>query len=401
MSGRREKFIPRGGPDGGDGGRGGSVIVGGSGTVNSLRRLRHRQRFVAENGGHGAGRDRHGAKGQDLRIEVPVGTVVRRLDDESPGGVDLSAEGMSIVVARGGRGGRGNTTFASSTNRFPVLAEAGDPGESCVLGLELKLFADVGIIGAPNAGKSSLLAALTGAHPKVANYPFTTLEPSLGTAEIGYDMIVLVDIPGLIEGAHAGVGLGHDFLRHVERTKVLIHLIDGDRPDLVAEYHRIRTELELFDERLASKKEIVTVNKVDLYGVEERAAGLRAELPGRGIRVVSALARIGLDDLLGDVVLALAATPRDRDAAITEQPAPVIRPRSVDRETRVIRDGDTYIVPVRAAERIAALVDPDDWEARTQFMEHLRRMGIMSALEKAGARDGDIVRIGKLELEWD
>ena len=308
---------------------------------------------------------------------------------------------MSIVAARGGRGGRGNTNFVSSTNRFPVLAEQGDPGENCLLQLELKLFADIGIVGAPNAGKSSLLAALTGANPKVASYPFTTIEPSLGTAEIGYDMIVLVDIPGLIEGAHAGVGLGHDFLRHVERTKVLIHLIDGDRPDLVAEYHRIRTELELFDERLASKKEIVAVNKVDLDGVEERAARLQEELPGREILRVSALARIGLGDLLGEVARALAETPRDQPADVAEPPAPVIRPRPADRETRVIRDGETYVVLVRAAERIAAQVDAGDWEARTQFMEQLRRMGVMSALEKAGAGAGDVVRIGKLELEWD
>jgi GTP-binding protein len=371
------------------------------GAIKSLRRLRQRRRYVAENGGNGAGKNRHGAKGQDIEIEVPVGTVVGRVDEGKSEAVDLSVEGMSIVVARGGRGGRGNARFVSSTNRFPVLAEGGDPGESCVLGLELKLFADVGIVGAPNAGKSSLLAALTGAHPKVASYPFTTIAPSLGTAEIGYDSIVIVDIPGLIEGAHAGVGLGHDFLRHVQRTKVLIHLIDGDRPDPVAEYHRIRTELELFDKRLASRTEIVAVNKVDLDGVEERAARLQQELPGREVLRISALARIGLGGLLGEVARALEPTPGDRATAAAEPPAPVIRPRPAERETRVIRDGEAYVVPVRAAERIAALVDAGDWEARTQFMEQLRRMGIMSALEKAGAGAWDVVRIGKLELEWD
>ena len=308
---------------------------------------------------------------------------------------------MSVVVARGGRGGRGNTRFVSATNRFPVLAEEGDPGESFMLGLELKLFADAGIVGAPNAGKSSLLAALTGAHPKVASYPFTTIEPSLGTAEVGYDMIVMVDIPGLIEGAHAGVGLGHDFLRHIERANVLIHLIDGEKVDLGAEYYRIRTELELFDEGLASKQEIIAVNKIDLEGVTERARRLQAELPGKRVCLVSALARIGLDDLLGDVTRALAAAPPERREAHEEQADPVIRPKTTDREPRVTRDGEAYVVPLRAAERIAALVDPGDWEARTQLLEQLRRMGVTSALERAGARDGDLVRIGKLELEWD
>ena len=308
---------------------------------------------------------------------------------------------MGVVLARGGRGGRGNTRFVSSTNRFPVLAEEGDPGESCVLQLELKLLADAGIVGAPNAGKSSLLAALTGAHPKVASYPFTTIEPSLGTAEIGYDSIVIVDIPGLIEGAHAGVGLGHDFLRHVQRTKVLIHLVDGEKGDPVAEYRRIRTELELFDKRLAEREEIVAVNKIDLDGVDERASRLQAQLPDKKVLSVSALARIGLDDLLRDVTHALAAAPTERQETRAEQAVPVIRPRTTDREIRVARDGDAYVVAVRAAERIAARVDPGDWEARTQLLEQLRRMGITSTLEKAGARAGDLVRIGKLELEWD
>ena len=307
---------------------------------------------------------------------------------------------MAVVVAAGGRGGRGNRRFASSTNRFPVLAEEGDPGERATLRLELKLLADVGIIGAPNAGKSSLLAALTGASPKVASYPFTTIEPSLGTAEIGYDSIVVVDIPGLIEGAHAGVGLGHDFLRHVERAQVLVHLVDGERDDPVAEYRRIRRELELFDERLAGKPEIVAVNKVDLEGVSERARRLQGALPQEEVHTVSALARIGLDELLGAVTASLAVTPPARGEAGPEAAVPVIRPRMAGREARVARDGEGFVLRSRAAERIAAMVDFDDWEARSQLLEQLRRMGLTSALAKAGVQPGDRVRIGSRELEW-
>ena len=309
---------------------------------------------------------------------------------------------MSVVVARGGRGGRGNTRFVTSTNRFPVLAEEGDPGESVTLGLELKLLADAGVVGAPNAGKSSLLAALTGARPKVASYPFTTIEPSLGTAEVGYDSIVIVDIPGLIEGAHAGVGLGHDFLRHVHRATVLVHLVDGEKEDPVAEYRRTRTELELFDERLASKDEIVAVNKVDLDGVDGRAARLQEELPGRRVHRVSALARMGLDDLLTDITRVLASAPRERSGGDAgENGGPVIRPRPVGRDIRVDREGNAFAVSFRPAERIAAFVDPDDWEARAQLIQQLRRLGVTSALENAGLQSGDRVRIGKLEMEWD
>ena len=397
VSGRREKFVPKGGPDGGDGGRGGNIQVRSSATTKTLRRLRQRHRFVAGNGGHGAGKNRHGAMGRDIEIEVPVGTVVRHEAEA----IDLVADGMSVVVAQGGRGGRGNRRFASPTNRFPVLAEEGDPGESAAVALELKLFADVGIVGAPNAGKSSLLAALTGANPKVASYPFTTLEPSLGTVDVGYDSIVVVDIPGLIEGAHEGIGLGHDFLRHVERTTVLVHLVDGERDDPYDEYKRIRAELELFDERLTEKDEIVAVNKVDLEGVAERAVRLQEALPSRKVHTVSALARSGLDSLLRAAATALAATTPDRTVARGEDAPPVIRPRMADREARVGKDGGTYVVRSRAAERIAAMVDSGDWEARAQLLEQLRRMGVTAELGKAGAQSGDRVRIGRLELEWD
>ena len=218
--------------------------------------------------------------------------------------------------------------------------------------------------------------------------------------DVGYDSIVLVDIPGLIEGAHAGTGLGHDFLRHVERTRVLVHLVDGERDDPVDEYRRIRTELEMFDERLAEKDEIIAVNKVDLEGVAERASRLRQALPGKKVCAVSALAKIGLDGLLQDATAALAAASDRREARV-EEATTVIRPRMADREAGVAQDGGGFVVHSRAAERIAAMVDPGDWEARSQLMEQLRKTGVTSDLAKAGAQSGDRVRIGKLELEWD
>ncbi len=282
-----------------------------------------------------------------------------------------------------------------------MLAEGGDPGESLTLRLELKLLADVGIVGAPNAGKSSLLAAVSGASPKVAGYPFTTIEPALGTVEIGYESFVMVDIPGLIEGAHTGAGLGHDFLRHIQRTKVLIHLIDGEQDDSLGEYLRIRSEIGMFNESLSTKPEIVAVNKADLEGVEEKSDVLRPKLGGHRVHCISALARRGLDGLLDDVAGTLASAREEAAKAPEGDGIPVLRPRPVDRGVEVSRIEGVYVVALRSAERIAAMVDSSDWHAQTQLMEQLRRLGVVSALEKAGARAGDRVKIGKTELEWE
>ncbi len=401
VSGRREKYVPRGGPDGGDGGEGGSVVMRSSGGISTLSEFRYRRLFTAENGGHGSGKKRHGARGAHLEIEVPVGTEVWSNNGEGQRVADLWEDGVRIVIARGGRGGRGNTRFTSPTNRYPVLAEGGDPGESLTLRLELKLLADVGIVGAPNAGKSSLLAAVSGASPKVAGYPFTTIEPALGTVEIGYESFVMVDIPGLIEGAHTGAGLGHDFLRHIQRTKVLIHLIDGEQDDSLGEYLRIRSEIGMFNESLSTKPEIVAVNKADLEGVEEKSDVLRPKLGGHRVHCISALARRGLDGLLDDVAGTLASAREEAAKAPEGDGIPVLRPRPVDRGVEVSRIEGVYVVALRSAERIAAMVDSSDWHAQTQLMEQLRRLGVVSALEKAGARAGDRVKIGKTELEWE
>lgn len=378
------------------------MILKSTGGMTTLSRLRYKRRFAAEDGGHGGSRRRHGARGGDVEIEVPVGTEVWAGNGETRRLADLSGDGDRVIVAGGGRGGKGNARFATSTNRYPVIAEEGDPGESLKLRLELKLLADVGIIGAPNAGKSSLLAAVSGARPKVAGYPFTTIEPSLGTVELGYESFVMVDIPGLIEGAHSGAGLGHDFLRHVQRTRVLVHLIDGEKEDSLVEYRRVREELTLFDEGLGSKHEIVAVNKLDLDAVEARCDGLRGQLNEHGTVVhgLSVHAGTGLDALLEDVAQTLAASRAEEPQVADTDAVPVLRPDPVDRgvDVRKVRGG--YVVASRPAERVAAMVDPGDWIARTQLMEQLRRLGVTSEVERAGAKPGDRVRIGKLEMEW-
>src|SRR5512135_1129302 len=267
---RREKYVPFGGPSGGDGGHGGSVILVVDPRLSTLSAFQHKTKFAARRGDNGRNKDQTGHSGADLRIPIPPGTVVRDADT----GLlvaDLTAPGAEVRVARGGRGGRGNARFATSTNQAPRMAENGEPGESRTLMLELKLIADVGIVGLPNAGKSTLLASVSAARPKIADYPFTTLEPYLGVATLDDETtLVLADIPGLIEGASRGAGLGHEFLRHIQRTRVLIHLLDGESADPVADYSQINSELALFDPRLAEKPQIVALNKIDQPAVQDR-----------------------------------------------------------------------------------------------------------------------------------
>lgn len=415
ISGRREKFVPHGGPDGGDGGAGGSVYARCDRNFTTLLGFRYTRVYCAGNGGNGAGKKRHGKNGDVVEFAVPVGTEIW---DDTAGHciADLTEHGQKVLVARGGRGGRGNARFASSTNQYPLLAEEGDSGEEVFLRLELKLLADVGIVGAPNAGKSSLLAALTEARPKIADYPFTTLEPVLGVVEYERDGFVMVDIPGLIDGAHAGAGLGDDFLRHVERTRVLVHVLDGSASDPVADYVRIRKEMQLFDVGLLDKPEIVAFNKCDIPGVVNAFDSCKDELQGSSFssRCISAAGRIGLDELLRDVATVLADDERRLGASVESgarppvvamersDSVPVLRPRSVDRgvEVRRLRSGK-YQVMLRSAERFAAMVDVNNWNARVQLYEQLRRQGVISALERAGIRPGDTYIVGKRELEWE
>ncbi|MEE8470257.1 MAG: GTPase ObgE [Dehalococcoidia bacterium] len=302
VSFRREKFVPFGGPDGGDGGDGGSICLVGDESTATLLSFRYRKQFSAGSGAHGKGKNMYGRMAKDLHLKVPLGTQVQRKEEN--GTVvpiaDIVEHGQKVLVAKGGRGGRGNTHFASPTNQAPRTAENGNSGEEAWLLLDLKLIADVGIIGYPNAGKSTLLRTVSKAKPKVADYPFTTLEPILGVVELGYEGFVLADIPGLIEGAHRGVGLGLDFLRHIERTKVLIQLVDGSSQSPLSELRGVENELGMYDPALKGKSRIVAVNKIDLPEVRGRLPQLKRELKGLGVPIyfVSAATGEGVGELL-------------------------------------------------------------------------------------------------------
>src|SRR5512138_1142332 len=330
----REKFVPRGGPDGGDGGKGGDVIFEVKTTLNTLAAFRPNQKFRAEDGANGGPSQMSGRYGKDLVIDVPPGTVLFDADTGELVG-DLTKPGEKLTVLKGGRGGRGNQHFATSRNQVPHNAEKGEPAQEKRLKLELKLIADIGLIGVPNAGKSTLLSVLTNANPKIAAYPFTTLEPNLGVANIDDDTtVVLADIPGLIEGAAQGAGLGHDFLRHIQRTRVLIHMLDGLSEDPLADYTQINNELALFDPKLAKKPQVVALNKIDQPEVKERLADLQKKFKELDVELmaISALARTNTRELLIQAYQKLQETP---EPEATELPMPVYRPREDPREFTV------------------------------------------------------------------
>ncbi len=309
VSFRREKYVPRGGPDGGDGGKGGSVVFVVDPSMRTLLDFRYRQHFKAERGGNGAGRNRTGKNGRDRLIPVPPGTVVTDADTQDVLG-DLIDEGDQLVVARGGRGGRGNARFASSTRRAPRIAEEGGPGEERTLRMDLKVIADVGLVGLPNAGKSTFLSRVTAANPRVASYPFTTLSPNLGVVNRYGNTFVIADIPGIIEGAHEGKGLGHEFLRHVERTRVLLHIVDIGSADPVGDLATLERELEMYSEVLARKAKLVVANKMDIPGAEEGFSRLKGILSARGIdcHPISALTGEGIEEIIVEVQALLDAT---------------------------------------------------------------------------------------------
>ena len=317
----------------------------------------------------------------------------------------MLAPGSRVVVAAGGRGGRGNASFATAVNRFPLLAEEGDPGQRRDVRLELKLLADVGIIGAPNAGKSSLLAVVSAARPKVADYPFTTLEPVLGVVERRGTSFVMVDIPGLIEGAHRGVGLGQEFLRHVERTRVLIHLVDGSGEEVEQTYEQTKNELARFGAGLDRKPAIVAVNKMDIPEVSSKRVELRG-LGGTdgGVACISAATGEGVGELLDDVLVLLRETRAGEGQSAEDAPAvevPVLRPQETQQKPTVLCRGRMYRVKHRPAERLAAMIDQQDGAAMLQLMDQFRRRGVVSALEKAGIGAGDRARVGAVEWEWE
>jgi GTP-binding protein len=401
---RREAHVPRGGPDGGDGGRGGSVILRVDAGQTTLRDFQHKRHFRASAGGRGERAQRHGKSGRDLLLTVPPGTAV--IDDTEGGRLvaDLLAPGQETVVARGGRGGLGNTHFKSSTHQAPRHAQKGEPGEDHEISLELRLIADVGLVGLPNAGKSTLLAALTAATPKIADNPFTTLEPNLGVMELdagGHERVTIADVPGLIEGASEGAGLGHAFLRHVERTRVLIHVVDGASRDPEADYAVIRGELEAHDPALLEKPTLVAFNKLDETAAVEawpafQRVRARAGEPAVAIAAATGEGIAGLRRTLVDLL------PSPEELAAEPEPSGVVVHRIEPATAFSISpdpDGAWRVSGARI-ERLAAQTDFGIDESAERFQRTLARLGIDAELRRAGVEPGDTVRFGTVELEW-
>lgn len=400
VSFRREKYAPRGGPDGGSGGRGGSVIAVADAHLGTLVDYSYQSVFRAEAGGRGGPNHRHGKNGADVTLRLPVGTVIR---DASTGEVvaDLTEAGQRVVLAQGGRGGRGNASFATASRQTPRFAEKGEPGESRRLILELKLLADVGIIGYPNVGKSSLIARVSAARPKIADYPFTTLVPNLGVVRVGEGKsFVIADLPGLIEGAHAGAGMGHTFLRHAERTRMLIHVLDVAAPDRDPrdDFAALNRELALYDPELARRPQVVALNKIDLRPPPERLAQVESFLEDQGYQTfrISAVTGEGVRPLMQQVAEMLSALP-----ARSPQTEPQLVAERRPRPTQVARVGDgLFEVSGDDVERAVAMTDLGNDEAVRHLHRRLQRMGVIQRLRELGAQDGDRVRIGSVELDY-
>jgi GTP-binding protein len=403
ISFRREKYVPYGGPDGGDGGNGGDVIIKAEPSISSLRMFRRNRLYKAVNGEDGKGGKKHGKDGENLVLMVPVGTIALNGDSNHYGEIiaDCEQADKQVVVARGGRGGMGNARFVSPINQAPRIAQKGETGEERSLILELRLIADVGIIGSPNVGKSTLLAAATAAKPKIASYPFTTLEPILGVVEVGMQSFVIAEIPGLIDGAHLGRGLGHDFLRHIMRTRLIIHLLDGTSASPIVDMARVNAELSLFDPALALKPQLVVVNKIDLPHVQARLSEIKKAFSDAGTPVffISAETGEGVSELIIKVAKMLSQV--GKEVRVTDEaPVTVFRPQPRSPGAIVNREGEVFIVISPEFERIITRVDITSPEVRRQLRGPLARLGISRALKKAGIKPGDKVRCGNFEWEW-
>ncbi|MDA0596664.1 MAG: GTPase ObgE [Chloroflexi bacterium] len=407
----REALLPRGGPGGGDGGHGGDVILVADKAINTLTKFHWQPHFIAKNGTKGDGHVRNGAQGESVEVSVPVGTEVWLWEDAEDKELigDLSQHGQRMIVAEGGRGGWGNAHFVTATHQEPLLAEAGGDGEIRRVRLNLKLLADVGLIGMPNAGKSSILTAISAARPKVADYPFTTLEPVLGVVEAGTQAFVAVDIPGLIEGAHSGVGLGDEFLKHVQRTRVLVHVVDGSEDDVPGRIKAINSEITQFDPELAKKPQILAINKLDLDEVSVLIDEIKESLKDfDGLHsetfFVSAATYDGLDELK-QAMFHLLRSSYENEPPVSEVPEeeiPVLRP-VVRKSTEVVvreSDGQLRIVHAKAV-RLAKGSNLDSHEARLQFHRRLDQLKVTKALKTAGLESGDTVLIGNWEFDWD
>ncbi len=406
----REKYRPMGGPNGGDGGHGGSAYVCGDPSLNTLLHLKFNSTIYVDGGAHGKGKNKRGADGDDTVIRVPLGTSVYLMDGN--GQKTLIADvvdSSQSIVARGGVGGWGNSRFVSSVNQEPVLAQKGEKGEKAVLFLELKLLADVGLIARPNAGKSTLLSRCSAAKPKVAEYPFTTLEPVLGVASSRGKDFVMMEVPGLLEGAHKGIGLGHEFLRHAERTRVYVYLIDGLSEDPRHDLTMLRNELLQFNPVLGDKQFLIAVNKIDVTEVRERRpemeeildaessdTGIGAAVP---VSFISAATGEGVDALLGKVVELLDTPSAEPAPAVEDEPVSAAPRRRKEPETVYTEDG-VYVVVSDYLERLSARADTRDQRVILQLWREMTRRGLARQLTDAGIEAGDTIRIGQVEVEW-
>jgi len=397
---RREKFVPRGGPAGGHGGKGGDIIFEVDPQLNTLIHFKKRSHFKAERGSHGGGKKMAGAQGQDTIIPVPPGTVVREAETGQLL-ADLTEAGQQAVIARGGRGGRGNTAFKSSINQAPKMAEKGLPGEELWVTLELKLIADVGLVGVPNAGKSTLLSVVSAAQPKIADYPFTTLQPNLGVVVLDHRDLVLADIPGLIEGAHEGAGLGYQFLRHIERCRLLIHLLNGASSDPLAEFDQINEELALFSPKLTQKPQIVVLNKIDLPDAQAHWPEVKARAEALDLPVyqISAVTQQGVQALVAGLFEYLDELPEE---PVFEEEVPVFTLADDENyfEIEKLSNGEGWHV---TGPRITQLAYQTPWyneQAAMRAHQILEKMGVNQALRDAGVAEGDTVFLHDVELEW-
>ena len=404
VSFHREKYVAAGGPDGGDGGRGGSVIIRADDDVSNLKYYRQNRVYSADSGKNGSSKRKSGKSGEDLILQVPTGTIVSENVESGKDIVlaDLKVKGQEVVAAGGGGGGLGNTHFTSSINQAPVLAQKGQQGEQKTIVLELKLIADAGIVGYPNVGKSSLVAAASAANPKIADYPFTTLEPVLGTVMVGHHTFVLAEIPGLIAEASLGKGLGHEFLRHVVRTRLLVHLLNGDSQSPVDDMIQVNNELSIFDSELSKKPQIVAVNKIDLPQVRERMPEIRELFKEIGIKVhfISAFSGEGVPELMAAVLKELDLITPQEEEPQTEETFAVFHPQPRVDNIKVARDGDVFVIENKSLERIIEGTDSSNAEAKRQLIGLLNRPHIRKALEKAGAKPGDKVRCASFEWWW-
>lgn len=400
---RREKYVAAGGPDGGDGGKGGSIYFRVDPNANTLVDFRYTKKFKAENGENGSGSNKYGKAGEDLYIDVPIGTIIK---DAETGKVvaDLSEEGQEELVLKGGRGGKGNSHFATATRQVPRFAQAGEDGEEKEVILELKLLADVGLLGFPNVGKSTFLSRVTDAKPKIANYHFTTIEPNLGVVKAkNGESFVIADIPGIIEGASEGVGLGIQFLRHVERTRLLLHVIDvsgieGRNP--VEDYYTINKELKEYSEKLATRKQILVANKLDIMQDDTGLKELEELAKKEGLELfkISGVTGEGIEKLLNRVTEVLKTLPKEEIVNVEDK---VVYTLEDDEDQFTVRkDGDTYIVEGKAVNRLMGRINVDDNESMYYFQKKLKELGIEAELKKQGICEGNYVKMLNWTFEW-